>query len=439
MDELKEKTIRKRLAIKKRKKREQRLKSKRIRKERFQKIKEDNFSIIQNENENKNNLQIEHANVLYKYGLTKIFKKFLIIETVVDNLSFVKNKTFSDLDNCSEIKDLNYISDNNEIMKSRIKSYIIEYFNKDENGIIAKNKIKYNDSEIGISINEIGINLEKRKKKKNDKISENGIPINALKLGKKIISKKISNAEKVKFLINCIQKDNIMEQIIEGKKISRDSNFCINCYEYYSDNDSINHKYHFNLNLSLFKDIENELDYDENLKKLYDLLKKEKNKILKNANINLINYYKQLLFSLYDIIINDNSYEELYSSIIDINENYLKEKKLGSFSYNLEILFLIFCQKISILAYLKAQEISINESLDETDLNFDELNEERNDFDEFSNEDKKKYFFELGFSLKNKNYKNICISELYNKVKEENILLNDYKNFYDKEFNIQNE
>lgn len=443
MDEVKEKARRPRRTIKKRKERDQKdqkLKSKKIKNEIIQKINEDNFSIIQDENQIHTNFHVEHVNELVNYGQTKIFKKFLITETVVSDLAMTKNKKYLNLKNCSEINGLNYICDKNEIMKNKIKSYIIEYFNEDENGFIANNKKKYSDSEIKISLNEIEINIEKNKKRKIYKTSENGIPISELRLGRKISN--ISNIGKAKHLINYIQKENIIDQLIKEGNIPTNYYFCINCYECYSSNDINNHKSHFNLKIDYFKDIEDELDYNEKLQNFYEILRKEQNKIFKKASINLINYYKQLLLSLYEIIINENSYEELYSSIINIIENYYKEKKLKTFSDELELLFFIFCQKIAVLAYLKAKEISINESDNASDLSLDEFSEEnilnKNNLNELNDEDKKKYFFELGFSLKNKNDKNISINDLYNKAKEENISCNDYKIFFDKEFNSQN-
>ena len=441
MDDLKGK-VRERRTIKKKKDKEQKLKSKKIKKEKFKKENADNFSIISHLNEN--NFQIEKAGELYQYGQTKIFKKFLITETIIYDLNIIKQNAYSNLESCSEISELNYISDKNELMKNKIKSYVIESFNNEENEIIANNKIKYNDSEIKICLNEININLEKNKKRKID-ILTNGIPIDELKLNKKIKFKNISNLEKVKQIINNIKKGNILNKILKDKNIPKDYYLCTNCYECYNNNVSNNHNEHFNLNINDFKDIEDELDYDEKLQNLYNILKKGQNKILKNSNNNIIKYFKQLLFTLYEIIINDNSCEELYVSIININDNYYKEKKIGTFSDNYNYLFLFFCQIISMLAYLKAQDISINEnkSVDETGWSLDELSNEnvlnKNDFDKYSDEDKKKYFFDLGFSFKSKNNKNISIIDLYNKAKEQNITINDYKNFFNKEFNIQNE
>ena len=266
------------------------------------------------------------------------------------------------------------------------------------------------------------------------------MPLNELKIRKKRNSEKISNVEKVKKIIDNIKKDSIMNKILKGKNINLNDNkyyFCMNCYECYDNNETKNnHKGHFILPINDFKDLEDELDYNEKLNKIYEILKKEQNQILLNSNNNLINYYLKLLFSLYEIIINDNSLEELYNSIIIINENYSEEKDLGTFSDNYKDIFLLLCQIISLLAYLKTQEISLNETNEDKDFNFDELEDENIleniNLDQCSEEDKKKYFFELGFSLKNKINKNISISELYSKAIEENISINNYKNFFNK-------
>ena len=294
MDDLKGK-VRERRTIKKKKDKEQKLKSKKIKKEKFKKENADNFSIISHLNEN--NFQIEKVGELYQYGQTKIFKKFLITETIIYDLNIIKQNAYSNLESCSEISELNYISDKNELMKNKIKSYVIESFNNEENEIIANNKIKYNDSEIKICLNEININLEKNKKRKID-ILTNGISLDELKLNKKIKFKNISNLEKVKQIINNIKKGNILNKILKDKNIPKDYYLCTNCYECYNNNVSNNHNEHFNLNINDFKDIEDELDYDEKLQNLYNILKKGQNKILKNSNNNIIKYFKQLLLMI---------------------------------------------------------------------------------------------------------------------------------------------
>lgn len=420
-----------------------RRKTKRIKKVKFKKVNNDNFSLISEGDEQK--LKIENINDFNQYGETKKYKNsFLVTETIIYDLNITKNNVYSKLENYFKENDFNITFDKNLYIKDKIKSYVIEYFNNEQ--FIHENKIKYEDSEIIISSNEININLEKDKKcLKNDKNLENGIPLNELKIGTKRKLENISNTDKVKKIIEKIEKESILKKLLKGKNNNINYFFCVNCYEYLNDSNNNSHinGEHFILDINDFKDVEYELDYDAKLNKIYNILKKDQKNILKNANKKLIIYYSKLLFSVYEIISNDNSFEELNSSIIKINENYTKEKELGIFSENLENLFLLFCQIISQLAFLKAQELSLNEVDEEKDFNCDGL---RDDdilttiyFDKSNEEEKKKYFFELGFNFKNKNNINISISELYSKAKEENILINDYEHFFNKELNIQNE
>jgi len=91
-------------------------------------------------------------------------------------------------------------------------------------------------------------------------------------------------------------------------------------------------------------------------------------------------YYGKLLYSLYDIIINNNSVEELYSSIININEKFMEEDESGTFEGYFRDLFLLFCQKICQLTFLKIKELSYTE--------IDELDEGNNsDFNELEEDD----------------------------------------------------
>ena len=102
---------------------------------------------------------------------------------------------------------------------------------------------------------------------------------------------------------------------------------------------------------------------------------------MKNGDKKLIKYYGKLLFSLYDIISNNNSYEDLIISIININEKYIKEFESGTFQGVFKDLFLLFCQIISKLAYLKYKEISFYEVYEGNDIN----NEFENDLNNFLN------------------------------------------------------
>ena len=406
-------------------------------------MKNENFSLVSQKNGQK--LEIENINDFNQYGEIKKYKNtFLVTETIIYDLNMIKNSVYSNLENYYKLNDFNIISDNNQYLKNKIKSYAIEYFNNEQ--FIPNTKIKYNESEISISSNEINIYLGKDIKRiKNDKNLENGISANELKIEKKKILEKKRDSDKVKKIIENINNESILKKILEGKNNNINYFFCINCFECFestkiNDNNSHINNEHFILNLNDFKNAKYELDYDEKLNKIYNILKKEQKKILKNANSKLIIYYTKLLFSLYEIISNNNSFEELNYSIININENYKKEKELGTFSEHLKDLFLLFCQIISELAFLKAQEI--NELDEENDFNYEESGEDgilTIDFNKFNEEEKKKYFFELGFNFKNKNNVNVSITELYSKAKEENILINDYEHFFNKELIIQNE
>ena len=406
-------------------------------------MKNENFSLVSQKNGQK--LEIENINDFNQYGEIKKYKNtFLVTETIIYDLNMIKNSVYSNLENYYKLNDFNIISDNNQYLKNKIKSYDIEYFNNEQ--FIPNTKIKYNESEISISSNEINIYLGKDIKRiKNDKNLENGISANELKIEKKKILEKKTDSDKVKKIIENINNESILKKILEGKNNNINYFFCINCFECFestkiNDNNSHINNEHFILNLNDFKNAKYELDYDEKLNKIYNILKKEQKKILKNANSKLIIYYTKLLFSLYEIISNNNSFEELNYSIININENYKKEKELGTFSEHLKDLFLLFCQIISELAFLKAQEI--NELDEENDFNYEESGEDgilTIDFNKFNEEEKKKYFFELGFNFKNKNNVNVSITELYSKAKEENILINDYEHFFNKELIIQNE
>ena len=427
--------------LRKRKDKEHKLRNKKIKKDKYKKVNINNFEII-SEKYGKM-LKIDNACKINQFGGAKTFNNIFLITTTVVDLDMIKIHHYSNLKKSCEIKELNY-NFQNSVRKKNGNSFLVESFNKE---IIANKKIKYNESELIISLNKININLEKIKKKiDNERISKNGLSLNELKIRKKRKKKNISNSEKVKKIIANIKKESIIKKILKGKNTTLNNNyyFCLNSYECYANKEiETEHRGHFILEINNFKDLEDELDYNEKLNKIYEILKKEQNQILQKTNYNLINYYTKLLFSLYEIIINDNSFEELFSSIIKNNENYSEENDLGTFSDNYKDIFFLFCQIISQLAYLKAQEISLNETNEGIDINFDELEDENTlkkiNLDECCEEDKKKYFFELGLKFKNKIDQTISITELYFKDTHENISINDYETFFNKELKVLNE
>jgi hypothetical protein len=432
-------------------------------------IKENEF-MIKSININ-NKFRIDHANEMCQYADTcKTFAKtFLITETAIYE-SIEKYNTFGNIQVCNNINEHKILANNDEYLKNKIKVYLIDNSNREQ--IICNKKIKYNESELNIS-NEISIFIELEKKKKkidDDNIVENGIPVDDLKIRKRrMLENAANNAEKVTLIIEDIKKESITKKIFEEKNIPIYYYFCINCYQCYNskETEEINeHLEHFVIKVNDFIEVNKEIDYNERLNILYKILIKEQNKIIKNGNNNLINYYRQLLLNLYEIIINNDSSEELNTSIIAIYEDYLKEDELGTFTNDIKDYFLFFSQKICELANLKVKEISVNEDdtgegaglVEDNTSDFKEFDDldDLNEFDSENNgeninnnnnnnsfekcnsdEDKKKYFFKLGFKLSNKNKNNISINELYSKAKEESIEPNDYENFLIKEFNMK--
>ena len=385
-------------------------------------------------------LKIEHPNEITQYSQTKKFKNsHLITETAIfENIQKFQSYPNNILQECNKMNEYNVIPNINEYIINKGKSYLIDNSNREQ--IIQNKKMKYNELEL-INSNEINIHLEIYKKRvyEDDQV-ENGIPINDLKIDKKRRFENLSDSEKVKVIIEEIKKESIIEKIIKEKNVPMNYYFCINCFQCFSRDEINNHDRHFFIDINDFKDSEDDIDYNEGLNKLYKILIKEQNKILKSWNNNLI----KLLFNLYEIIINNNSYEDLNTSIINIYEEYIEENELGTFFDYYKDYFLLFYQQICKLAFLKVQEMCLNELGEETDNSFKDLNEDDLDFDDNlkndmndTDEDKKKYFFKIGLKLKNKSDKYISLNELYSKAKEEYIEPNNYENFIIKELNIQ--
>ena len=191
-------------------------------------------------------------------------------------------------------------------------------------------------------------------------------------------------------------------------------------------------------------------------------------KIIKNGNRNLIKYYGKLLYSLYEIIINNNSIEELDTSIIDINDDYSKESNSQTFNEFFKNYFYFYIKRIvnltnlkkkkmeQLLADLEEDNIKTNTETYLLDNGEDEDNQNNNidkfniispkqsgnlddikiNYDKLSEEDKKKYFINLGLKIKINYGKNVPIIELFSKAKEQNIDPNNYENFLMNELNI---
>ena len=340
---------------------ERKEKEEKERKERQEKLKERKQENINNFTINKSNIikeyNIEHINEFN--SLPKIVKKYknsiLVTLTEIPDLSYEKINYFleEELNECSKINEENIIHTKDEYFKNRIKSYTVGYANKEE--IIGIKKIKYNENELRESLSQVSITFG---------------------LSKRTISRNISDSERVNKIMEEIENNHIVNKIIKYKKITENDLFCINCYECLNPNEVDSHSEHIVLKIIDFKNDDDELDYDGRLNIIYENLKNIEKKIIKSGNFNLMKYYGKLLYSLYDIIINNNSVEELYSSIININEQFMEEDELGTFQGYFRDLFLLFCQKICQLTYLKIKELSYTELDEGNNSDFNELDED---------------------------------------------------------------
>ena len=438
------------------------------------------------------NLEIEHIknNDLIIIPEKKKFDKLNIELTSTNNNNYIlierSNNNFKSLQICKQENEINNNPDIKKYINDKIKIYEIK--NVDSEEFNATKKMKYNEESELIESSITSFNYEKNQKNlicNGENIVKNGISSEELintKIKTKIIQnfseQEQKNYEKLKEIYDNVKNIKKNESII-------DNIFCLNCNYSIQVNESMSHNNHSIIQIDKnYKDIitneTNDLDYNEYLNKLYEHLKKNQKKILASRNIKLIKYFGKLLFSLYEITINNNNIDELNSSIINIYENYIKERESKAFNEYLYEYFLYYITIIIELACFKEKKIETiivdledeyskiendilyneeKEEIDNNNKNYDELEElmkkqqNLNDnlnisiknkkkldfnFDEFSEKERRKYFLKLGIDMKNKYGKNESINDLYSKAKENNIDPYDYENFLMKELNLSN-
>ena len=433
-------------------------------------------------------LVVDHSptNNLSMIPEAKIYdnSKMKIDSGIINNYIKNSNNRFTKLENCIKTNEYNFIPDTKEYISNKTKTYEINNLNNDE--ILGVKKIKYNnESELVEASNVVSITYEKLKHNSivsSENYSQNGIEVEELRNRKiKNFLKKLSDEDKINY--------NKVETIIQDiKNRNKDENqfvtnnsFCLDCNSCFMKGEEGTHTNHFILQVENLSnngfDIDDELnindiDYNANLNKLYETLKKDQIKILKYGNNKFINFYGKILFSLYEIIINNNSIEDLNASIINIYDNYKKEIESNNQCQYLKEYFLFYVKKIikltyfkekkieKILADLEGEDLEIQIEVIEKDQNNGINDNEqmsklasfssgnlsgiispkisgnidiKSNLDKYSEEDKKKYFLKLGLSMKFKYGKNCSISDLYTKAKEQNINPKDYEDFLMKE------
>ena len=433
----------------------------------------------------------------------------LSLNSNINNIDIKRSNTYyKNLENCNKTNEYNFVANKKDYISKKSKNYQIKKFDNEE--IPGIKKIKYNnETELIKSSNIANITVERTKRNSifpSENFVQNGIPIDELKRRKiknmllRLSEEDQNNYKKVEEIVEDINnkenkenKDNNNNKNEDNNQnlfLKKNENFCIDCNESFDPEVIGNHQNHcilkspyFNKDGNVNADIDidgelniNDIDYNANLNKIYEILKKDQNKILKNGNKELIDFYGNLLYSLYEIIINNNSIEDLNSSIITINNDYKKENESEDICQFFKNYCSFYVHRIIKLTYFKEKKIDqllvdlVEENSDVEikiiDLNENQLNslekmikynnnsnnklEEikspkinenidniNKDFEQYSEEEKMKYFLKLGLALKLKSGKNEeCITELYFKAKEQNIEPNYYEDFLSKELNV---
>ena len=426
----------------------------------------------------------------------------LSLNSNINSIDIKRSNTYyKNLENCNKTNEYNFVANKKDYISKKSKNYEIKKFDNEE--IPGIKKLKYdNETELIKSSNIANITCGRTKRNSifpSESFVQNGIPIDELRRRKiknmllRLSEEDQNNYKKVEEIIGDINnKENLENNNKDNNKnlfLKKNENFCIDCNESFDPEVIGDHQNHCILNSPYFNnggynntdmDIDgelniNDIDYNANLNKIYEILKKDQNKILKNGNNDLIDFYGNLLYSLYEIIINNNSIEDLNSSIITINNDYKKENESEDICQFFKNYCSFYVHRIIKLTYFKEKKIEqLLADLEEEnadveikiiDLNENQLNSLENmikynnnstnkledikspkinenfdnikDIEQYSEEEKMKYFLKLGLALKLKYGKNDdCITELYFKAKEQNIEPSYYEEFLSKELNV---
>ena len=426
----------------------------------------------------------------------------LSLNSNINSIDIKRSNTYyKNLENCNKTNEYNFFANKKDYISKKSKNYEIKKFDNEE--IPGIKKLKYdNETELIKSSNIANITCGRTERNSifpSENFVQNGIPIDELRRRKiknmllRLSEEEQNNYKEVEEIIGDINnKENLENNNKDNNKnlfLKKNENFCIDCNESFDPEVIGDHQNHCILNSPYFNnggysnadmDIDgelniNDIDYNANLNKIYEILKKDQNKILKNGNNDLIDFYGNLLYSLYEIIINNNSIEDLNSSIITINNDYKKENESEDICQFFKNYCSFYVHRIIKLTYFKEKKIEqLLADLEEEnadveikiiDLNENQLNSLENmikynnnstnkledikspkinenfdnikDIEQYSEEEKMKYFLKLGLALKLKYGKNDdCITELYFKAKEQNIEPSYYEEFLSKELNV---
>lgn len=193
----------------------------------------------------------------------------------------------------------------------------------------------------------------------------------------KYINESNLNSQYKKNIISSLDNILIMKYQIHNSKIPLNPSFmdvlCINCYECVKFGDMDFHSQKCVIGVDEFKENDYSEDYNTRIFKLHESLKAKKDEINQTNIPSLINFYNKLLQIIYEILLNNNSIEELDLSIEAINK--MIKNDIDTITQNYKFYFLVFSQRISQLVYLKLKD------MEKLLINQEEAKEEGNEDD----------------------------------------------------------
>jgi hypothetical protein len=131
---------------------------------------------------------------------------------------------------------------------------------------------------------------------------------------------------------------------------------CINCYDCVKFSEVDSHGdtclMHEEEN---YVELDGEEDYNARIYKLHESLKKKQDEIFKTADEQLIMVYEEIASLVYEILINNNSIEELDLSIAKLNE--IVANRLNNLNSFYKFTFVIFGKRLSQLVYTKLKDM----------------------------------------------------------------------------------
>ena len=212
---------------------------------------------------------------------------------------------------------------------------------------------------------------------------------------------------------------------IDDSRIPLDPSFldilCINCYESVKYKDMDKHSEICVIHKDEYKDNAYDDDYNTRIFKLHESLKNKKKEIVLKNNKNLSNFYENLSKLVYDILINNNSIEELKKNIIDISDIINNQLDKLDLSENYKFYFLLFCERLSQLVKMKLEDMekiymnNNNKNNDNNNYEKDSLDDEFEENEEdFKDDERIKYMKQQ-------------LTNLDNKTKEKELELNQWK------------